>query len=151
MSKLKYVLIALLGALLVAQFIPVERTNPPIDAGRTLQAHAQLNPQVSAVLDRSCADCHSHRTVWPWWSRVAPASWLVSSDVSDGRRELNLSDWQRYDVNNAARKLEKICEEVQGGDMPLWFYTPLHPGTRVSATDRQAVCAWTKAELARLK
>ncbi len=145
MRKLKYLPVALLVLFAAAQLIRPDRTNPPVNPASALQAA----PPVQAIFDRSCRDCHSDRTVWPWYSQVAPVSWLVADDVKEGRGELNFSRWSEYPRDRARRKLSKICEEVRGGDMPLWYYTPMHAGTKLSAAERDAVCQWTQAELAR--
>lgn len=126
------------------------RTNPPENAAHTLKAAVQLTPEVDEILTRSCNDCHSHKTVWPWYSKIAPSSWLVTSDVNDGRRHLNLSEWTTYPVEKQQRRLTGICEEVESGDMPLKQYTWMHTGTKLSDAQRRAVCAWTKAEQQRI-
>ena len=88
--------------------------------------------------------------MWPWYSNVAPLSWLVASDVAEGRGELNLSDWAKYDQKRAEGKLKKMCEEVHGGDMPLWYFLPLHPNAKLTAADKRTLCDWTETERARL-
>jgi hypothetical protein len=133
------------GLVVLAQVVPVERANPEINSSRTVEAKLEVPPAIDNILNRSCYDCHSQRTVWPWYSRVAPGSWLVAHDVSEARRKLNFSDWASYNQKQAERKLGAICEEVKGGDMPLWYYTPMHPGTKLSEAERQAVCQWAEA------
>src|SRR5689334_10590484 len=82
--------------LIFAQAIRPARANPPTDDSRTLKASGLATPEVLAIVDRSCKDCHTHNTEWPWYSNVAPASWLLASHVSSGRRHLNFSDWKQY-------------------------------------------------------
>ena len=151
---LKKILIALVVLLVLAQFVPrsvFPTTNPPLDPANAVEARTHaLTPAVASILERSCYDCHSSRTVWPWYSKVAPVAWLVSNDVTEGRREVNFSDWAQYNPKRAAHKLEEICEHVEHGEMPLWYYTPMHPASKLSAADKQAVCAWTRAESATL-
>jgi hypothetical protein len=139
------------GALVLAQAVPVDRTNAAMDASRAVEARLEVPPAIDRILNRSCYDCHSERTTWPWYSRVAPASWLVAHDVSEARRKLNFSNWAAYNERQQQRKLGQICEEVKGGDMPLWYYTPMHPGTKLSTADRQALCQWTEFTEASLK
>jgi hypothetical protein len=126
------------------------RTNPPEDPAHTLKAAAQLPPEVGQILDHSCGDCHTYKTVWPWYSQVAPLSWFVISDVKGGRNHLNLSDWSTYPVEKQQRRLGDICDEVNLGDMPLKQYTWMHAGTTLTDAQKQAVCAWTKAEQQRI-
>ena len=132
------------------QLIRPAKTNPVTDPGRTIQAHVQVPPQVNGILQQSCGDCHSHNTRWPWYSNVAPVSWMVIDDVNEGRRELNFSDWARYDAKRQMKKLEQICEEAREGGMPLISYTWAHAGTRLTPDQRQTLCDWSKAEQQRL-
>ncbi|MBT4767090.1 MAG: heme-binding domain-containing protein [Phycisphaerae bacterium] len=120
------------------QFIPVDRTNPPIT--ETISAP----PEVMAILNRACFDCHSNETAWPWYSYVAPVSWLVSKDVKEGREELNFSQWDSYTPSRAAHKIEECGEEVEEGEMPLWFYLPTHPEARLTQADVDTIVTWSK-------
>src|ERR1700675_3300924 len=108
--------IVLIVVLIVIQFIPIERTNPPVESD--VPAPAELK----AVLRRSCYDCHSNETRWPWYARVAPVSFLIASDVKEGRRQVNFSVWNQYSGNRKARKLKEIVEQVEGSKMPQWYY-----------------------------
>src|SRR5271165_2324423 len=85
MGRVKKVVFALIGVLVLIQFVQPKRTNPPVVPSRSLEAHVPVPPQVSAILKRACGDCHSSETVWPWYSHVAPVSWLVADDVNVGR------------------------------------------------------------------
>src|SRR5258706_1469494 len=93
---LKIALIAVVAFLVVAQFIRPSRANPPIDPTKTLVATTPVPPSVQQTFERSCYDCHSNNTVWPWYSNVAPASWLLADDVKDGRRQVNFSERAGY-------------------------------------------------------
>ncbi len=150
----KKILIALVVLFALAQLVPQKvfpTSNPPVNPANDVQARAHsLTPAVARILERSCYDCHSNRTTWPWYSKVAPVAWLVSNDVTEGRREVNFSDWAQYDTKRAGRKLQEICGQVERGDMPLWYYLPMHPGAKPSVADRQAICAWTRTERAAL-
>lgn len=119
--------------LVAIQFIPFghNHTNPPA------VAEPQWNsPQTRVLFQRACFDCHSNETVWPWYSRVAPVSWLVTRDVNDGRRHINFSEW-----NRPQRDARNVQREVQSGDMPLWFYLPLHPTARLTPAEKQQLLA----------
>jgi hypothetical protein len=151
MLKILKWLVLIVACLFVAvQFKRPARTNPPVDEYQTIFNRTQMTPQVAAILDRSCRDCHSNKTVWPWYSNVAPVSWLVTDDVNTGRQNLNLSEWAQYDRDRQAKKLQQMCDEVTDGAMPLSSYTPLHPGAKLSPDDVKTLCAWTEAERARL-
>ena len=135
---------------LAAQLKRPARTNPAVDEAQTINARTQMTPQVSGIIDRSCRDCHSNKTVWPWYSNVAPVSWFVIGHVNEGRQMINLSEWGRLDRERQDRKLRQICDEVQDGAMPLSSYTPMHPGSALSEQDKKTLCDWTEAERARL-
>lgn len=126
--------------LLAAQFIPVDRTNPPVESS------VPAPPAVDEILRRSCYDCHSNETVWPWYSRVAPASWLIARDVAQGRQHLNFSTWNRLSPAERVHALEEAWEEIEAGQMPLAIYTPLHPDARLTDADKAALEAWIRDE-----
>ncbi len=142
MKVVKWIAIVLVGIFVIIQVIRPERTNPPVDASRTLASHKQIPPAVATIFDRSCNDCHSHNTRWPWYSQIAPFSWLLVDDVNEGRKHLNFSDWASYDAKRASKKLDDICEEVEDGEMPLSKYLLLHPDAKLSEEDRKILCDW---------
>ena len=146
--KISVIALALLFA--GVQFVRPSRVNPPEAEGRAIEAHVRLTPEVASVLRRSCMDCHSNRTEWPWYSNVAPASWLVAEHVDDGRRHLNFSDWARLNRGDAGFMLGLMCKEAQTGSMPMPSYTLLHREAVLSASDVRTLCDWTVAESARL-
>jgi len=94
----------------VAQFVGPAKTNPVSDPSVALESKLQVDPKVETILDRSCADCHSNRTRWPWYANVAPVSWFVIGHVNDGRRDLNLSEWGNYDKRKQTTRLNQMCE-----------------------------------------
>ncbi len=125
--------------LAVAQLIPVDRTNPADGTD------PRAPEEALQVLRRSCYDCHSNETVWPWYSKVAPASWLLARDVAEGRDAVNYSLWAGYPRQERAELLEETWEEVAEGEMPPALYVLMHPEARLSAADRAALRAWTNA------
>jgi hypothetical protein len=142
-----------LGLVLVVaglQFIRPDRTNPPVDAAMAVQAATTVPPQVGAVLRRSCYDCHSNETRWPWYSSAVPMGWGIASHVREGRAELNFSEWGRYPAKKRAVLLEKMCEEVREGKMPLKQYLWLHRDAALSEADWKSVCDWSVDEAGRL-
>jgi hypothetical protein len=130
--------LALIVILIGIQFIPVGKSNPPE------RGVAAAPAQVQALLRRACFDCHSHETVWPWYSRIAPVSLLIARDVKKGRKEVNFSTWDKYDQKRKARKLTEIAKQVEKGDMPLFYYLPLHPAAKLSPTERELIVNWAK-------
>ncbi len=138
---LKYAGIVVLLLLLIIQFFQPSRTNPISSPDMSFAVVARPSPEVAAIVERACRDCHSHNTVWPWYSRIAPVSWLVASDVKDGRTHLNFSQWGYYGPEMSKVKLKDMCNEVKAGEMPLWIYTLMHPGAKLSPDDVRVLCA----------
>ena len=138
------VLIAGIAVFAGLQVIPVDRSNPPVEAARTIFASEALPPKVEAVLRRSCQDCHSNQTQWPWYSYVAPMSWIVAHDVHAARRQMNLSEWASYSDKKRESRLNGICEQVVNGDMPEGKYALIHRRARVTEDERAAICQWVE-------
>jgi heme-binding protein len=113
-------------------------------AADTLPVHMTevIDPQVGRILDRSCGDCHSNDTHWPWYSRVAPVSWILSSHVKKGRQKLDFSKWASE--RHSANELTEVCDAVSDGSMPLRSYTWFHPGAKLSDQDVEVICRWTE-------
>jgi Haem-binding domain len=147
---LKIITLVLVVLFLGIQLARPARTNPPVNESQTIFAHTQMTPQVAEILTRSCNDCHSNKTVWPWYTNVAPISWWLSNHVNSGRHMLNYSEWGRLDRDRQDRKLRQICDEVEDGAMPLSSYLPMHPKARLSEEDKKILCDWTAAERERL-
>lgn len=143
---LKWIAIVLAVVFAALQFVRPARTNPPVDAARSLEAHTRITPEVAAILDRSCNDCHSNQTRWPWYSHVAPVSWFVIDHVNEGRQTMNFSDWAQYDRSHRQGLLKLICREVKSGAMPLNSYLRLHHEAKLSSADAETLCAWANVE-----
>ena len=147
---LKWFAVVIAVVFLGMQFVRPARTNPSVDQTQTINAQLQLTPPVAAILDRSCHDCHSNSTRWPWYSNVVPASWFLVDHVNEGREHLNFSEWGKLDKRNADKKLEEMCEEVSDKLMPIDSYTWIHRSAKLSDADIKILCDWTEAERKRL-
>lgn len=99
-------------------------------------------PEVETILRKACYDCHSHETYWPWYSRIAPGSWLMARDVGKGRARFNMSEWGDLDEKDRALDKENAAELVEKGEMPPWFYLPLHPSAMLSDQEKALLKAW---------
>ena len=146
MARLKMAALALVVLFFLAQLVQPKRTNPSVVASRSLEAHVQVPQNVSPILKRACGDCHSSETVWPWYSHVAPVSWLVTDDVNSGRRHINFQDWEAQENPKEANEhLALICKEVQDKGMPPFIYRMMHKESRLSAEDINALCSWSQS------
>ena len=137
-TNLVRIVLAMAVIFIAIQFVPVDMNNPPVEI------EIQASPEVKAIRKRACYDCHSNETIWPGYSRVAPVSWLLAWDVKEGREELNFSTWNRYSQKKRGKIIKEIWEEVEEGEMPPWFYLPLHPEARLSESDRSLLRGWAK-------
>jgi hypothetical protein len=138
---------SVLGAIYVMmQFVQPKRTNPPVVPSRSLEAHVPVPPDVLPILKRSCGDCHSSETVWPWYSHLAPVSWFVVDDVDTGRSHINFQDWEAQEnPKEAAEHLGLICKEVREKGMPPFSYRLMHKKSRLSNQDIDKLCSWSQS------
>jgi hypothetical protein len=120
------------------------RTNPPVV--HDLMATAPPPPRVAAMLHTACYDCHSSETRWPWYSHIAPMSWLIAGDVREGREHLNLSNWPEADPKRAAKWLDNMSEDIRSGEMPLPKYTKIHADARLTDSQRKELADWLEAQ-----
>lgn len=144
-KALKWVGIGLLAAFVIIQFFRPERENPASIAGQSIWADPTMTPKVEQILRRSCNDCHSNETVWPWYSNIAPVSWLVADDVEEGRKHLNFSTWLTRPAEKREHKLEELAEEVQKRGMPLPIYLIAHGDAALSNEEIAALKEWSDA------
>jgi Haem-binding domain len=128
------------AAVVAIQLYPTQRDNPAVEAD--LEASAE----VKAILRRSCYDCHSNETHWPWYAYVAPVSWLVAGDVRDGRKQLNFSQWGHYSAKKRRTKADAIVEQVTEGDMPLAQYLRIHSDAKLSSAEIDVLKKWADGD-----
>jgi len=136
----KLVLGILVVAIVLIQLVPVERENPLV------KGEVSAPDPVMEVLRGSCYDCHSNETVWPWYSRVAPLSWLIAGDVEEGRSHLNFSEWESLTDEDRADAMEEIWEEIEEGAMPLPIYLRMHPEAVLTEPQREVLRRWLEGQ-----
>ena len=139
----KYVLLAGLVLFAGIQLVRPARTNPVSDPTAALTA---VPADVSAILDRSCRDCHSNGTRWPWYTNVAPVSWWVIDHVNHGRSHFNYSEWSKYDPEEQRNLLKQSCELIRKAEMPLPSYLRMHDAA-LSPEEVMVLCAFTEDRL----
>jgi hypothetical protein len=132
--------LAMAAILAGIQLIPVNRTNPPV------QSEVDAPDDVAAILRRACYDCHSNKTEWPWYSYVAPMSWLVVDHVNHGRGDLNFSEWPILDFEAKEHAFKDIQEQISEGEMPLKSYTLIHRDARLSDHERDRLLLWARSQ-----
>ncbi len=131
MKVARVVVLAILGLVVLAQLVPYGRghANPAVLSGPPWDSQTTQD-----LARRACFDCHSNETRWPWYSHVAPVSWLVQRDVDEGREALNFSDLAR-----AGKEAKEAADTVRKGEMPPWSYVALHPRARLDAEETEAL------------
>ena len=144
------IVLAFIVVAVAAQLVRPDRTNPPVDQRKTLAANATVPAPVESILRRSCGDCHSNETRWPWYSEVVPMSWGVAQHVREGREAMNFSEWGAYPARRRAALLEKLCDEVREKRMPMPSYLWIHRDATLAEADWKALCDWSMDEADRL-
>ena len=130
MSAKKKIIIGVVALFILIQFIPYgkDHTNPPV-----IQEPQWDSMRTRELFMRACGDCHSHETKWPWYSHIAPISWLVYRDVQEGRKHFNVSAWGYQRKNEG----EEAAKELAEGEMPPLLYLLAHPEARLSAKEKK--------------
>ena len=139
MKLWKKIILGLIALAVLIQLVPYGRdhTNPPIKG-----EPAWDSPQTRELARRACFDCHANTTTWPWYSNVAPVSWLVQHDVDEGRGDLNFTEW---DAAKPQKHAKKAAGEVDEGDMPPFYYVWMHSTAKLSADEKAALVKGLRA------
>lgn len=144
MKKIVIALFAILGiAFIVIQFFQIDKTNPAVVTSETIAAVMPVPDNVDALIKRSCNDCHSNETKFPWYASIQPVGWWMKGHFDDGRRDLNFSQFATYQPKKQKKRLEQICDEITEGKMPLPSYLWGHSEARLSDADKKALCDWS--------
>jgi len=150
-------IIKIVFAVLIIGFIIIQFINRPDKtilaetAPDDITKHMQVPVNVQNILKRSCYDCHSSHTKWPWYSHIAPASWLVGDDVQNGRKKMNFSEWSKISDDKKEARLNEICELITEGEMPLPNYLILHGDAKLTQEEKDILCRWAEEEVKKLE
>ncbi|MEO6693345.1 MAG: heme-binding domain-containing protein [Saprospiraceae bacterium] len=140
---LKWGLLILLIGFIAIQFInrPDKTTSNEISQG-DLTKRYNIPDSIQTILKRACYDCHSNQTKWPWYSQIAPVSWLLADDINKGRKKMNFSEWNKIPIAKQELRLNNICDQVREGEMPLPKYLIIHKEAVLTDKDKNDLCAW---------
>lgn len=152
MRRWRNPLVFISGPVLVLLGLQLVRPEPPrasLPGNGTLADHVDVPADVDSLLRAACYDCHSDETRWPWYSRVAPFSWLIVKDIQHGRSNLDFSRWSTDPVREPTptQRLSWICDDIREGVMPPRLYRLAHPGARLTDAEQDLICAWTEDAL----
>lgn len=143
----KKILIALVAILVIIQFIYPERNIAQGPSADHVSTHYPTPNNVKAILERSCNDCHSNTTQYPWYASVQPLGWWLADHVKEGKSELNFDAFMTYKPKKARHKMEEISEMVKEGEMPLGSYTFIHGNAKLTAEDKNILVNWSAATM----
>ncbi len=146
-SLVAAVMVLGVASLLVHPFGAV-RTHAPVGP---LLTSAVVDTETVRILQRSCQNCHSQNTDWPWYSYVAPVSWLIEKDVHQARSHMNLSGWGQYSLDEKQDLLAALAAAVRSRQMPPPRYTLMHRSAKLSEPERERIYQWARGERRRLK
>jgi hypothetical protein len=141
----KKIWIVLIIIVIAIQFVPTGRPDAISNNPNDILINNAVPDSVVSLLTTSCYDCHSNETVYPWYSYVAPVSWLISRDVNEGKRHMNFSEWESLDKMKKAEILDDLVDEVSDGGMPMLIYPLMHPEAKLTKADRQMIVDWAEA------
>lgn len=149
-KTIKIAAIVIVISLVVIQFFQIDKSSSAVVQAETLEAAVSVPPDIKLILGRSCNDCHSNTTVYPWYSNIQPAGWFLKSHIDDGKRHLNFSVFNTYAEKKKAHKLEEICEMVESKQMPLPSYLWIHRDAVLKDPEARALCDWANQEKAKI-
>lgn len=144
----KYILILLpilILVFIILQFIKPDTKNPIEDNNKFITSHLSMPDNVYKQMEKSCFDCHSDRTKWPWYSNISPVVYLIKNDVDEGKEHLNFSIWGDYDKSRKMDKLDGIETQVKDEEMPKSIYLPMHPEAKLSESDKEMIIEWARS------
>lgn len=144
-------ILKILGMLLVAifivlQFFGIDKTNPEFEKGLDLIVMEEPSVEIAQMLRSACYDCHSNETNWPWYSNIAPVSWMLEQHVEDARDNVNFSFWGEFEAEDKVYVIEKMIEEIEEDQMPLPAYLIAHSNAKLSDTQKQLLIHWLRSK-----
>ena len=138
----KKILLALLAILIILQFIRPERNRSSAMSPNDISRHYRIPANVDTILKRSCNDCHSNNTTYPWYTNIQPIGLWLQSHVNDGKSHLNFSEFVTYAPKRQHHKLEETIEMIKQGEMPLNSYLWIHGNAKLSNQDQATLVNW---------
>ncbi|MHB8261098.1 MAG: heme-binding domain-containing protein [Bacteroidia bacterium] len=151
MSKMKKVLIAIVSLLVLIQFIRPEKNIGTTDGPNDIAHTVTVSPEIRKILDKSCYDCHSNHTEYPWYFNIQPVAWWIANHVNDGKHHLNFSEFNTYKSKRKFKKLTEIKDEIEEGGMPMDYYLWIHGNAKLNETEKNSIYKWVGESLITVK
>lgn len=147
---IKKILIGLLIALVIIQFIRPEK-NISADTSKDITTLFPMSDSVKVIIDKACADCHSNKTVYPWYASIQPVSFWLDDHVKDGKKHFNFNDFASYKIAKQNHKLEEVIEQIKENEMPLYSYTLIHKEAKLTDAEKATLINWCQNIMDTLK
>lgn len=147
---MKKIIIILVGIFALIQLIRIDQSTSDIDKGKDFASNDSIPSNVRAIVKRSCYDCHSLETTYPWYANVAPVSWWIKGHINEGRDFINFSNWEEYNNDEKSRKLVNSLAYIKPDMMPLPSYVSQHTEAKLSVKDKKILNEWMMEEAERL-
>jgi hypothetical protein len=139
---IRRILLGLLVVLIAIQFIRIDKTKPETKKSEDFIVMTNPPADVATLLKSACYDCHSHETNYPWYTNIAPFSFMIEHHIEEGREHLNFSKWGTYDTRKAIHKLEECAEEIEENKMPMESYTKMHKEANLTEAQKERLVIW---------
>lgn len=141
---MKKIALLLLVGFVIAQFFRPEKNAGNLASITAFEAETKPPTDVKLILETTCYDCHSNITKYPWYNSITPVNYWINSHIKDGKKHLNVSNWQNYSTKRKDHKFDELIEEVEEGEMPLKSYAWTHSGAKLSEDQITSVLNWAK-------
>lgn len=139
-----------ISAIVIIQFFPAERNDGSPYGKTDYISSLQVNNEIKGLLENSCFDCHSNKTHAYWYDHIQPIGWWMSHHVTEGKEELNFSEFSTYKLKRKIHKLEEIAEQIEKDEMAPGYYVLIHSGTKLSDLQREKLVGWARSEAKRI-
>ena len=140
----KIIIVSIFALLIIIQFFQPEKNNKVANPKNDIVFSVEMSSMVKKKLVNACYDCHSEQTIYPFYNRVAPVSWILAKHIRDGKEQLNFSAWATYDKKKQIKLLNEICEVITEGEMPMKGYVMMHSKAVINEKELDEICAWTE-------
>jgi uncharacterized membrane protein len=143
----KKILLLLLAVFIIMQFFRIDKTNPKVEKAKDFITLTTPPADIEKMIRTACYDCHSNETEYPWYTNVAPVSWIIGNHIEEGREYFNFSTWADYDEDKKNHLLHECEEEVEHKKMPLSSYTWTHGDANLSDEQREELAEWFEDQM----
>lgn len=142
MKRINILAVILVVFIIIIQFIPGKINVDYSDPSYDFISSGTINAEIAKIFKTSCYDCHSNSTIYPWYYKVAPVSWIINKHITEGRESLNFSSWKTFNAEDQKGILESCKAEITGNEMPLFSYKLLHPSAIINEYQKKILFGW---------